>query len=60
LLDKLKKFIIATGKFSKSCPIDERMAVGCLLFEYLLPMTDDAYVIEITADFLEDTMAIKE
>ena len=60
LLDKLKKFLIAIEKFNKSCPIDERMAVGCLLFEYLLPMTEDAYVMEITVDFLEDTMAIKE
>ena len=60
LLEKLKKFLIATGKSNKSCPIDEQMAVGCLLFEYLLPMTEDAYVMEITVDFLEDTMATKE
>ena len=44
-------------KTNSKLSLDERMAVGCTIFEYLLPMTEDAYVMEVFADFLIGTMS---
>ena len=47
-------------KTNSKLSIDERMAVGCTIFEYLLPMTEDAYVMEVFVDFLIGTMSNKD
>ena len=45
IIDYLKSYIITFWEFAK-VPIDERLAVGSILIEYLFPLVLDDYLME--------------
>jgi hypothetical protein len=60
IIDSLKSFLIAFWEFPK-VPIDERLAVGSLLIEYLYPLVLDSYIIEEQLlQFLYEVTLIKK
>jgi len=45
IIDYLKSYLITFWEFPK-VPIDERLAVGSMLIEYLFPLVLDDYMME--------------
>lgn len=45
IIDSLKSYLIAFWEFPK-VPVDERLAVGSMLIEYLYPLVMDEYIME--------------
>lgn len=61
IIDCLKSFLITFWEFQQ-VPVDQRLAVGCLLVEYLYPLVLDDYMMEeqLLQFFYEVTMIKKD